>query len=156
MIQRHVASDDVAASFARVEFDVVFAPQRLNRLRLDQREFEIRLGLVERALLEGVTISFEPYTGNQNRTIQSLHRPCGGGGDVDRLHFPVPHRTPPITKDDYAFFSTIVIDSSSASMATSASSLVTTSGGEMRTVLGPQPRKRMPRSNASSTMRSRS
>jgi len=50
LIQRHVASDDVAASFTRGEFDVIFAPQRLNRLRLDQREFEIRLGLVERAL----------------------------------------------------------------------------------------------------------
>src|SRR2546426_2665772 len=156
MIQWYVSSDNVAASLAGGEFDVIFATKRLNRLRLDQREFEIRLGLVERALLEGVTISFEPHTGNQNRTIQSPHRLLSAGGDVNRLHSSIPHRTPPITKDDYAFFSTIVIDSSSASMATSASSLVTTSGGEMRTVLGPQPRKRIPRSNASSTMRSRS
>src|SRR5256885_15318291 len=69
MIQRYVASDNIAASIARGKLDVVFALQRLNRLRLDQREFECRLGLVEGALLEGVTISFEPHTGNQNRVI---------------------------------------------------------------------------------------
>src|SRR2546427_916934 len=97
MIQWYVSSDNVAASIARGEFDVIFATKSLNRLRLDQREFEIRLGLVERALLEGVTISFEPHTGNQNRVVQNPHRPCGGGGDVDRLHFSVPHRTPPAT-----------------------------------------------------------
>src|SRR5438093_2982809 len=111
MIQWYVSSDNVAASIARGEFDVIFATKSLNRLRLDQREFEIRLGLVERALLEGVTISFEPHTGNQNRTTQSPHRLLSAGGDVNRLHSSIPHRTPPITKDDYAFFSTIVIDS---------------------------------------------
>src|ERR1700730_10837820 len=43
-----------------------------------------------------------------------------------------------LTTNDYPFFSTTAIDSSSASMATSASSLVTMSGGAMRTGLGPQ------------------
>src|SRR3984893_4596312 len=55
-----------------------------------------------------------------------------------------------LATNDYPFFSTLAIDSSSASMATSASSLVTMSGGAMRTVLGPQPRNKTPRSNASS------
>ena len=45
--------------------------------------------------------------------------------------------------------------SSSTSTATSASSLLTTSGGAMRIVLGPQPRNSKPRSKASSIMRSR-
>src|ERR1700730_18575342 len=66
------------------------------------------------------------------------------------------HASNDLTTSDYPFFSTTAIDSSSASMATSASSLVTMSGGAMRTVLGPQPRNKTPRSNASSTMRSRS
>src|SRR5258708_5150751 len=89
VIQPPLASDNVAASFAGGKFDVIFALQRLDRLRLDQRKFEIRLRLEESALLKGVTISFKPDAGNQNRLIQSLNRPDGGGGDVDRLHFSV-------------------------------------------------------------------
>src|ERR1700688_634022 len=45
-------------------------------------------------------------------------------------------------------WATVEMDYSSTSMATSASSLFTMSGGAMRMVLGPQPRKRTPCSNA--------
>jgi hypothetical protein len=50
----------------------------------------------------------------------------------------------------------LAIDSSNTSIAMSASSFVTMSGGAMRIVLGPQPRNNTPRSKAASTMRSRS
>src|SRR5580700_5830159 len=58
--------------------------------------------------------------------------------------------------DRYASLPTILMHSSSTSTATSASSLVTIKAGQIRMVLGPQPRNRTPRSKASSTMRSRS
>ncbi len=51
VIQRDVASHDVAASITGSKLDLIVAPQRLNRLRLNQREFVIRLGLVEGAQL---------------------------------------------------------------------------------------------------------
>src|SRR4029077_8393817 len=56
----------------------------------------------------------------------------------------------------YALLPTARMHSSSTSAATSASSLVTTSGGHSRIVLGPHPRNKIPFSNAISTMRSRS
>src|SRR5882672_1733107 len=95
VVQWHIARHNVAASLAWSELDIVLAPQRFNRLRLDQREFEVRFGLEECALFKGVTISFQPDAGSQHRLIQSLNRPCGGGGDVDRLYFSVPHRVLP-------------------------------------------------------------
>src|SRR5450755_4796718 len=66
-----------------------------------------------------------------------------------------PHRLSSAA-DSYVPLPTAEMHSSSTSTATSASSLVTTSAGQIRTVLGPQPRKSTPRSNAISTIRSRS
>src|SRR5580658_8129703 len=64
--------------------------------------------------------------------------------------------TMPRGQSGYPNFPTSWMHSSSTSMATSASSLVTTSGGHRRTELGPQPRKSTPFSKAFSTIRSRS
>src|SRR6266436_7159694 len=165
MIQRHVARHDVAASFAGGKLDAIVPPQRLNRFRLNQRELVIRLRLVERAQLQRVAITIKPHAWNRHHLSKSLRWPLGSGCNMNRFHRSVPHRAPPtiyrlktyhLRPTTYASFSTTAIASSSASMATSASSLVTISGGAMRTVLGPHPRNSTPRSNAASTMRSRS
>src|SRR2546421_51652 len=92
MIQGHIASHDVAAGVPGNKFDGILTLQSFNRLRLNQREFEVRLGLEECALLKGVPISFEPDTWNENRVIQRLYRRRRGSGDMDGLYFSVPHR----------------------------------------------------------------
>src|SRR5437879_1658856 len=149
MIQRHVARHDVATSLAGGKLDAIVPPQRLNRLRLNQRELVIRRRLVERAQLQRVAITIEPRAWNRRRLSNRLRLPLGRGSNMNRFHSSVPHRTPPTaltTNDlrfktnDYAPFSTTAIASSRASMATSASSLLAISGRAMRTLLGPHPR----------------
>ena len=66
VIQRYVASHDVAASFTRQQFDLIVPPQRLNRLRFNQREFVIRLGLVERTYLQRVSVTLKPCARNRH------------------------------------------------------------------------------------------
>jgi hypothetical protein len=75
MIQGNAASHNVAAGISGGKFDLIVASQRLNRLRLDQREFVIGLGLVEGALFEGVPISFEPNARNRNRLTRDSSGP---------------------------------------------------------------------------------
>src|ERR1019366_3829507 len=95
VIQRYVASHDVAASFAGSQLDLTVPPQRLNRLRLNQREFVIRLGLEEGAQLQRVSVTLKPRAQNRHHLSNCLHLPLGGGGDVNRFHSSGPHYAPP-------------------------------------------------------------
>ena len=97
MIQRHVASHDVASSLARRR---VRCCNRGRSASIASASISVssKSGsrLEERALLESVSIAFQSDTGNRLRLIASLNRPGGGGGDVDGLYFSVPHRAPPL------------------------------------------------------------
>src|ERR1700687_4641839 len=95
MIQRDVARHDVAASFARSKLDAIAPPQRLNRLRLNQRELVIRRRLVERAQLQRVAVTLKPRARNRRRLSNRLRLPLGRGSNMNGFHSSVPHRTPP-------------------------------------------------------------
>src|SRR5579864_123990 len=179
VIQRNVASHDIAAGFARIHLYLVVALGGFDGLGFDQGKFVVRFGLVEGAALQKVTVTGETRARNRFDFRDGMNGRLRLSGDMDGFDFAAPHwespvswvrgrRSQPLTfgtakaadrivraQRRYAFLLTISIDSSSVSMATSASSLVTTRGGAMRTVLGPQPRNRIPRSNACSTIRSR-
>src|ERR1700693_5595301 len=162
MIERHPASDQITTSFSHSDVYAVIALERLDRFRLNQSQFEIGERFEKGSLPLGIAIAFQSNPRNSVHLIDGLGCGFGSGGDVDGFNGSGPHNASyapcgwpePAALRDCS--STIVMHSSRTSMATSASSLVTMSGGAMRTVLGPQPRNRMPRSKASSTMRSRS
>src|SRR3979490_907228 len=99
MIQWDIARHDVASSFTGGKLDLIVPPQRLKRLRLNQRELVIRRRLVERAQLQGVAVTLKSRARNRRRLTNRLRRPLGGGSNVNRFHSPVPHREPPTTND---------------------------------------------------------
>src|SRR5258706_15861838 len=97
MVQRDVARHDVAARFAGSKLDLIVPLQGFNRLRLNQREFEIRLGLVERAQLQRVAITVKARARNRRRVGNRLRWSFGSGGDMNRFHRSVRHSAPPTT-----------------------------------------------------------
>src|SRR5256886_13274275 len=162
MIEWDAARDEITASFAGGDIYAVIALERFESFRFNQSQFEIGERFEKGSLTLGIAITFQPDARDGLRLIDGLDRRLGSGSDVDGFNGSGPHIASyaPCGFPEPAAFRdcspTMVMHSSRTSIATSASSLVTMSGGAMRTVLGPQPRKRMPRSKASSTMRSRS
>src|SRR5208337_1143607 len=86
VIQRDVAGHDVAESVASSQLNLIVAPQRLNRLGFNQREFVIRLGFVERAELESVPVTLKPGAWYRRRLTDRFRRPLSGGSDMNRFH----------------------------------------------------------------------
>src|SRR5438309_1626594 len=160
MIERDAACDQITACFSRGDVHAVITLECFYSFRFNQSQLEIGERFEKRSLALGVAITIQSDSWNSLCLIDGLSRRLGSRSDVDGFNGSGPHifyapcgLPEPALRD---CSSTMVMHSSRTSIATSASSLVTMSGGAMRTVLGPQPRKRMPRSKASSTMRSRS
>src|SRR5215475_6256898 len=92
VIERHVASHYVAPSVAGCHRNLVLAKDRFDGFRFDQRQFELRLWLVERSSLQCVAVALQSDSGDRFRAFDRLHRRLGRWRDVDRLHLAVPHR----------------------------------------------------------------
>ena len=69
VIEWHAAGDDISASLAGGEFDLVLAFRRLDCLGLDQCQFEIGLRFEESALPQEITISGQARAGNRPRPV---------------------------------------------------------------------------------------
>ncbi len=64
MVERHPACDDVPAGRSRLKSNPMVALQRLNRLKLDQRDLATRPGRSGvRAHSQAVPVSFKPLSG---------------------------------------------------------------------------------------------
>src|SRR5258708_12643776 len=82
MVQRDVARHDVAARFAGSKLDLIVPLQGFNRLHLNQREFEIRLGLVERAQLQPLAITVNARARHRRRLANTFRSPFLTGSDI--------------------------------------------------------------------------
>src|SRR5258708_8987913 len=95
MVEGEVGRHDVAARFAGSKLDLIVPLQGFNRLHLNQREFEIRLGLVERAQLQRVAITVKARARNPRRLGNRLRWSFASSADMNRFPRSAPHGAPP-------------------------------------------------------------
>src|SRR5712691_3837612 len=91
MVQRNSNRNDIAARFARCEFHAVVAQERLDSLRRDQGQLEIRERLEESPPPQSIAIALQADSRDRLCMIDGEHGLLGGGGYVDGLHRSSPH-----------------------------------------------------------------
>src|SRR2546430_6032214 len=91
MIEGHTARDQVAADFPGIEVHVIVAPERFDRLALNQGEFEIREWFEKGPLPQSVAVAFQSNSRYSSCLVERLHPLPGSSSDVNRFHRSSPH-----------------------------------------------------------------